>query len=88
MAKAFKAVDCDGKERVMAYPQLEQALAIAKTKSQTIAVTAPVAPQLRGKLAQIDPEGTAQFNREMHVFVEQLATALSQALTESPKRET
>lgn len=71
----------------MAYRNLEQALAIAKTKSQTIAVTAPVAPQLRGRLASIDPEGVAQFNREMQTFVEQLAIALSQSITESPKQE-
>lgn len=71
----------------MAYPHLTQALAIAKTKSQTIAVTAPVAPQLRGKLERIDPDGVAEFNRQMQTFVEQLAIALSQSLTESPKQE-
>lgn len=71
----------------MAYNQLAQAQALAKTKSQTIAIQMPVVPQLSGKLASIDPTGTAEFNVAMQTFVTDLITKISQALTESPRQE-
>jgi len=70
----------------MAYPQIDQILALSKSKSDVIGVAAPLAPQLGGKLASIDPEGVAKFNGEMQKFVTELVTKISQSLSERPNQ--
>lgn len=71
----------------MPYANLEQALAIAKTKSQTIGIQLPAVPQLKGRLESIDPVGVRQFNSELQKFAEDLVLKISQGITESPKQE-
>lgn len=67
----------------MAYQGLQQAQALAKTKSQTIAIQMPVVPQLKSPRK----EDIEQFNEEMRGFVQDLVLKISQGLTESPLQE-
>lgn len=69
----------------MAYANLPQAQALAKSRSNTVGFLLEGAPQLGGRLATIDPDGVREFNDAMRRWVQDLALRIEQAIGEVPK---
>lgn len=57
----------------MAYKALPQARALSRRRTEQVGIILPEIPALNGKLAQIDPDGTRQFNAVMARMIRNIA---------------
>ena len=61
--------------------KLKAAKVLARTKPDSVGFSMPPMPQIGGRLAQIDPDGTNAFNDAARRWGEELITKLAQAMS-------